>query len=319
MEAEWAQFQTYLNATKPKTVTTTNLSNPFACKCGGQKVYGENGLPVCTSCGVVDDYYIDDSAEWVNDYSEDGTRTDRSRCGQAQDLELFSEQWGTSCVIKSGKSAKSKRMARIQFHMSMNHRDRALYHAYKSIEEPASLRLHLPESVIRTAKIFYRKFNADILTRGAVRTGIKANCLLYACKMHNVPRTTQDIADAFGIPTKDISRTTDMFRDNILPKTEKKEKAPVSEVTRPADIVHRMLNEFQVENRRFISARCEKMARKLENCVPLMGKTPSSIAAVVVMKTLGELTTKADIVKKCGISMPTLNKIELIVNKHLEE
>ena len=202
----------------------------------------------------------------------------------------------------------------------MNHRDRALYHAYKSIEGPAKDKLYLPDCVIRDAKLMYRSFNSDKLTRGAVRTGIKANCVLYACKMNNIPRTTREVADAFVIPTKDISRTTDLFRDTLLPKPNiKKSTESSSIITKPTDVLSRLLNEFPQENGgRKLRSKCHKLAEQLENCVPLMGKTPSSIAAVIVLKIVGENVTKQEIVSKCRISMPTLNKIETIVNKYLE-
>jgi transcription initiation factor TFIIIB Brf1 subunit/transcription initiation factor TFIIB len=183
----------------------------------------------------------------------------------------------------------------------MNHRDRALFHAYKDIDEAALNNLELPQTVVRDAKIMYRKFNGEVLTRGAVRTGIKANCVFYACKANNVPRTTKEIADAFGIPTKDLSRTSQTFKDTIFGKSERPE--PTVQLTR----------------RRQWRVKCIKFANLLDDCVPLMGKTPNSIAAVVIYKVLGDSMSKHDIIQKCGISMPTLNKIEQLVNKHLED
>jgi hypothetical protein len=49
-----------------------------------------------------------------------------------------------------------------------------------------------------------------------------------------------------------------------------------------------------------------------------MGKTPTSIASVVILRVFGEHTSKQDVCDKCGISMPTLNKIESIVKIYLE-
>ena len=324
LEPIWDQFHSYLETKRTPAATTNNTTtDPYICVCGGMKIpENSDGLPTCTSCGLVDSCFISDTAEWINGVSEDGKVTDNARCGQAKDLDLFSEHWGGGTIIQTtGRSSlASKRISRMNFHMSMNHRDRALYHAYKSIEEPAKDKLHLPDCVIRDAKLMYRSFNSDKLTRGAVRTGIKANCVLYACKMNNVPRTTREVADAFVIPTKDISRTTDLFRDTLLPKPNiKKTTESSSVITKPTDVLSRLLNEFPQENGgRKLRSKCHKLADQLENCVPLMGKTPSSIAAVIVLKILGENVTKQEIVSKCHISMPTLNKIETIVNKYLE-
>jgi len=48
-----------------------------------------------------------------------------------------------------------------------------------------------------------------------------------------------------------------------------------------------------------------------------MAKTPNSIASVVIL-IISKLS-KADICEKCGISLPTLTKIETIVKSYLEE
>lgn len=306
----WADLDDY-NKSKELTSDTKPINTTYFCNCGGYKVFGNEGLPVCTSCGTVDSSYIDDSPEWISGVNEDGSVNDPARCGMPKDTELFSEQWGVGTVmnIKYG-SYQQKRLARINFHNSMNHKDRALFHAYKDIDSAAKDILCLSEVVLRQAKIMYRKFNGEKLTRGAVRTGIKANCVMYACKLNNVPRTTKEIADAFGIPTKDISRTSDIFKDMIIGKSDNK-------ITKPSDVLHRMLNEFDLPDRRKTRVACLKYADSLEECVPLMGKTPNSIAAVVILKVLG--LTKSEVVARCGVSAPTLNKIEVIVNKYLED
>ena len=325
MEAEWALFRSALPQ-PPTVLATTKSKNIHECEeCGGRMIPQNcDNLPVCTECGVVVSFVIDDSAEWVNSVSETGQVTDQARCGQAKDLELFSEQWGGGTIIQTTRrsTTASRRMARINFHMSMNHRDRALFHAYKSIEVPAE-RIGVGSGIIRDAKIMYKSFNGDKLTRGAVRTGIKANCLFYACKMKGCPRTTKEIAEAFGIPTKDISRTTDLFRDTMFPKTKPTESAAVpqdsgSSFTTPRDVIGRVLNNFSFENKRKLHANCNKFAEKLDNCVALMGKTPLSVASVIVMKVLGDQVTKQVMVEKCGVSLPTINKIESLINKHLE-
>ena len=53
----------------------------------------------------------------------------------------------------------------------MNHKDESLYHAYQDIEEACSQ--SIPDSILKDAKIMYRRFNCEKLTRGAIRLGIK--------------------------------------------------------------------------------------------------------------------------------------------------
>ena len=103
--------------------------------------------------------------EW---YQEDGRVKDASRCGNPNpNPELFSDAWGKGTVIstKNTSNYENKRMAKINFHQSMNHTDRSLFHAYRDIDEACHT---LPENVLKDAKMMYRKFNVEKLTRGAV-------------------------------------------------------------------------------------------------------------------------------------------------------
>ena len=315
----WQEFDSFRGIKVVQEGFVPKKSKGFnICKCGFAKMTGPDNLPVCLECGLVESMYIDESPEWTSGVDENGVSSDPSRCGNlAVDQDLFSCHWGTGTVISTQyKSSYSmRRMARINFHSSMNHKDRSLFHAYKDIDEASMNKaLNLSDAVIKDAKVMYRKFNGAKLTRGAIRLGIKANCVLYACKLSNFPRTTKEVADAFGIPTKDISRTSNIFRETILSDVQKSN----STITRPIDVVHRLLNTFNISDR-LLKVKCMKMCKHLEECVPLMGKTPTSIASIVILIILGEKTNKPEICEKCGISMPTLNKIESLTKAYLEE
>ena len=314
MEAIFEEYDTICEQESPRTVLPSSSS--YICQCGGHKMFNPENMPVCNTCGIIDTHYIDDRPEWLNDTNDDGSKNDNARCGAPKDLQLFSEKWGTGTVINTYKSPHMRRIARINFHSSMNHRDRALFHAYKSIEEAAKGKLSLPDCVIREAKIIYRKFNQEKLTRGAVRTGVKANCVMFACKLNNIPRTTKEIADAFSIHTKDVSRTTELFKAYF--STAIPEQKTVSKVTRPTDVIHRLLNDFNLDDKKSIRIKCMRMAESLTDCVELMGKTPTTVAAVIILKVLFPTFSKKDISECCKVSIPTLNKNEIIINKYLE-
>jgi transcription initiation factor TFIIB len=294
-----------------KDQTEQKLVDINICReCDGVKVIGSEGFPVCSSCGLVDGTFIDESPEWTSGISDDGTVNDPSRCGNPNaNPELFSQNWGKGTVISTYRVStyENKRMAKINFHMSMNHRDRSLFHAYKDIDEACHT---LPDCILKDAKIMYKKFNTEKLTRGAVRLGIKANCVLYACRLAQYPRTTKEIADMFGIQSKDISRTTQMFKDTLMGKTEK------NYVTKPLDIMPRLLGPFNVSREERLQ--CNKVCTALEDCVELMSKTPNSIASAIILIVLNDRCSKSEICEKCSVSVPTINKIESIIKKHLE-
>jgi transcription initiation factor TFIIB len=311
LAAIWEDLDSLLKKEEPTNTTDEKPANNYECvECKGTKVIAPEGLPVCTQCGLVDDRYISDVAEWTSGVSEDGKVSDPARCGADahSNPNLYSSQWGKSTVISTGRGSstyKNRRMATINFHQAMNHKDRGLYHAYKDIEDACAA---LPEVVLRDAKMIYKTFNEKKLTRGAVRVGIKANCVLYACRLANYPRTTKEVADMFNIQPKDISRTSEMFK-SVLVTTHEEENT-----TRPADVMNRLINGFEISKEHRIA--CNKMCRDIEDCVELMSKTPNSIASAILWIVTG--IPKAEICKQCSVSVPTLNKIENIVRKYLE-
>jgi transcription initiation factor TFIIIB Brf1 subunit/transcription initiation factor TFIIB len=296
---------------KNKTPTLKPVDNRFCTDCAEYKTLTREGM-VCTGCGKVDSIYIDDTAEWTSGVSDDGRVSDPSRCMvPTSNQDLFSNAWGKGTVIatKYTSSYETKRMAKINFHSSMNHRDRSLFHAYKDIDEACA---NLPEGVLKDAKTLYKKFNENKLTRGAVRSGVKANCVLYACRLANIPRTTKEVADMFGIQCKDISRTTTMFTGII--DDEKTEK---NYVTKPFNVMSRLLNSFEIS--RDERLKCNQMCNKLEECVDLMSKSPNSVATAIIFTVLGGRMSKSELCEKCGVSIPTLNKIVVILKRHLED
>jgi transcription initiation factor TFIIB len=306
LAAIWSQLDQLL----PKENEEKPVSKNFCRECSGVKVISPEGLPTCSECGLVEDRFVDDTAEWTSGVTDDGRVNDPSRCGIPNpNPELFSQHWGKGSIISTHRSStyENKRMAKINFHMSMNHRDRSLFHAYRDIDEACHI---LPDTVLKDAKMMYKKFNEGKLTRGAVRLGIKANCVLYACRLAQHPRTTKEISDMFGIQPKDISRTTQIFKDTIMGITEK------NYVTKAHDVMQRLLTAFEITRDQRL--RCNKMCSAVDDCVELMSKTPNSIASAIIYIVLSPGTTKAQVCEKCSISVPTMNKIDNIIKKHLE-
>jgi transcription initiation factor TFIIB len=236
IDRAWSDFASLRGTLDVPAVRGT--ASEFLCEfCGGPKVFDgvEIDLPVCRDCGRVDESYICEEPEWRS--GGDGETADPSRVGAPVNTDHFSAAWGqtTYMTVNRAASYATKRLARINMHASMNHKDRALFHAYAELDRIGKGELGLTEAVMYSAKIKYKAFNEAVLTRGAVRNGIKANCVFQACREAGVARTTQEIADAFGIPARDLSRTFDMYQEQV-PET-------VVHVTTPADLVSRFFNE----------------------------------------------------------------------------
>jgi transcription initiation factor TFIIIB Brf1 subunit/transcription initiation factor TFIIB len=288
----------------------TKSGSFYICLCGGVKDTHESDLPTCTSCGRCDDQFISDEPEWRSGMDEDGHVADPSRVGAPVD-ERYSEMWsmGTIMTVRSNASYALKKLARIDFHTSMNHKDRSLFHSYADIEKAAK---DLPKCVIRDAEDMYRKFSTKKLTRGAVRTGIKANCLLQACKNNNVSRSIAEIATAFGIPTKDISRTNDIFHEVFPPV--------VNKIVMASDVASRLMNNFVIPDdiKRRVRMKVIGVCEDIQESVDLSGKTPKTIAATVIRIIVEEWVDLNKVCEVCGVSAPTIKKIEGTVRSLLK-
>jgi len=269
--------------------------------------YGNITNNVCRNCGFSSNNYIYDGAEWTGGISEDGVASDPSRVGMASNP-LYSANWGKATLmnVKRDQYGKYGLASRINMHAGMNHRDRALHKAYDDFENAGLIKMGLSSSILVKAKMYYKSITETSLTRGAIRKGVKANCLFWACKHAGVPRSTQEIATAFNIDTKDISRTSDKVRDIIKP--------PDNKITLPADMVTRIFTALTVsmshEDRKN-KMKCIKKCNELKECSKLMGKTPIAVAATVVMNELN--LTKQVISKAAGVSVATIAKIDIII------
>ena len=219
LDRVWSDFE--LCRPKPEPELKIMDHADYICEhCGGAKQYDVfDDLPVCTGCGRVDYQFVCEEPEWRS--GGDECKADPSRVGAPVNTDHFSAAWGSSTIMSVAKQAsyQQKRLAMINLHTSMNHKDRALFHAYQDLDKVGKQILGLPDSVMYQVKIKYKAFNEAVLTRGAVRNGIKANCVFQACRECGVSRTTKEIADAFGIPARDLSRTFDMYQEQ-LPETE---------------------------------------------------------------------------------------------------
>jgi len=309
----WADFEL---ARGPPPEESIKFLNLWECECGGTRSFNDDNMPVCLDCGRSDDVFISDEPEWRGGMDDNGAVSDPSRVGAPTNLDHFSEGWnmGSIMKVKSSGTWANKRLARINFHLSMNHKDRSLFHSYAEMDKIGRDVLGLPSSVMYQAKIKYKHFSEETLTRGAVRVGVKANCVFQACKEANLSRTTQEIATAFGIPVRDLARTTETFL----------EQNPDQQVivTTPADLIPRFFNSIKSvpeSERGRTKCRIVQKCKSLEECVALQGRTPKAVAATVMFMMLKEAwgVTKQELATICEVSVPTITKLEALVLKSL--
>jgi len=265
---------------------------------------------VCGDCGAVDLSYgrIDDGAEWSSCVTDNGAK-DGSRVGMAAS-HLYND-WGSGTKIGQtrGMKGEHRRMAKIAFHLSSNHKDRALHMSYNDIQE-ACAPLGISNSIMELAKCYYKNVSEKAITRGAVRTGMKANCVYYACKREGYPRTLHEIAEAFKITPRDVSRVQKKFRE-FLGEEETQER-----VIMGSDMVPRLLSDITNGSMTgFNVQKIVQLCRRVERHQDFMGKAGKGIATACIYFMMKK-NLKLDILcERTGVSKLSINKFVSIIEK----
>jgi len=292
----WAQLE-------PTQSPIVSSDDNNCSSCGAAKTFFHGQLPVCTECGLMDQYFLSDEPEWI---SGENDSEDPSRCGMVIDTVLFSDKWGMSTKIVGGKS--NHKMAQMNLHSSMNHRDRALYHAYAEFDRIGKSILGLSDLIMNNAKIHYKKFTEEKLTRGDIRIGVKAHCILLACKQSGVSRSLQEIANAYDVHLKDISRTSEMFTSVVG-------ESVIGAMS--SDLVTRLFSQIDdFPNKNKVKMKTIRACEDAQKNPLLMSKTPKGVASAVIYLTLienGCSIERYQIADICKVSLPTLLKIEKII------
>jgi len=265
---------------------------------------------VCRDCGIVDQGFgrIDEGAEWSSCVTDEGVK-DGCRVGMAANP-LYND-WGKGSKIAQAKGMKweHRRMAKIDFHISSNHKDRSLHVSYTDIQE-ACTPIGISNSVVELAKSYYKRVSEKGITRGVVRIGIKANCVYYACKNEGFPRTLHEIAKAFGITPKDISRVSKKFRD-FLGEEDTQERVIMGSDMIPrivSDFMNGVLSGHQVQS-------IVKLCRKVERNQEFMGKAGKGVAIACIYYCLKETIDIEKLSEATGVSKISINKFVSIIEK----
>lgn len=274
-----------------------------------------NGTIVCTNCGLVnEEILIDETAEWNFGGEEAAHSKDPSRCGGPTNALL--EKSSLSTMINTSRAkGNNYTMAKIHQQQSMNYVERSLYHVFEEIQKMAGDKGHLSQAIIEQAKAYYKKISEKRLSRGAVRKGLIACCILYACKAHNVPRSVKEIGEMCNISVSILNKTTKIFT-NLM-----KDEVSNTNGIHVDDLISRFCNVFQFEHKEHHSILRD--VRKVHDYVLhhniLHGKTPTSVASGIIYFVLQKRGYEIDknlIVTHHKVSFVTLNKIQTILRQH---
>lgn len=282
-----------------------------------------NGIFVCTLCGVIyEEHVMDNTAEWNFNGSDDSSRKDPSRCGCPINPLLAKSSMST--MIRSNRHHFMKRLHN---QMSMDYVERSRFHVFESITKMAGDVGHLSPAIIDQAKCYYKTLSERKLSRGVIRKGLIACCIMYACKTLNVPRSVKEISAITKVSVPTLNKTTKVFMktmgdvlqsadggmDSLLESTDSKHL-----INRYCSLLH--IHEKKQEM--LLVRKVKYMDEELKKAGILDCKTPTAITSAIICyaaQSLGIPVSKTTMSNLFKVSIVTINKIIKIISEYYDE
>jgi len=289
-----------------------------------------SGTLVCKNCGVViESDRIDDTPEWAGS-GEDYSRSNPCRVGCP--INPLLEKSSLSTMIQGTRT--NGFMKRLHSQISMNYVERSRYHIFVAITNMAADKGHLKPAIVEQAKYYYSIISMRKLSRGQIRKGLIACCILYACKNMNVPRSVKEISLMTDVSVTVINKTTKIFlahMNDILLQTSQSfdsgTKARycdfVFEAIDSSDLIIRYCNNLHLQDKT-LEIKLVHLVKKMDNFFKDTGlmecKTPSAVTCGYIYNALMMLDvnhiTKAMLSKLYGLSIVTINKMSKLIIEH---
>jgi transcription initiation factor TFIIB len=168
--------------------------------------------------------------------------------------------------------------------------------------------LDVPKIAEEDSAMIYRMAAEKGLVRGRSMESVVAGALYAACRRHGVPRTLDEISQAFPLDKKEIGKTYRFvcreLRIRILP-------------TSPQDYIHRFASELKLTPKTV--SRSIEIMKKANEMEITSGKGPMGIAAAslyVAALLVGEKKTQREVADVAGVTEVTIrNRYKELLEK----
>jgi transcription initiation factor TFIIB len=272
-------------------------------ECGGLKFEETpDGYSSCVDCGLVSSTLsIDYGQDWRS--YEDGSGQDSERAGPAKDI--LQHDYGITTEISpmtGGLSSAAKgKWGRLR-HLDnrgriRNSTERNLATALTELKRIAS-RMSLPKTTTKEAAFIYRKAVEKKLIRGRSIEGVVAASIYAACRMHNNPRTLDDVGRHSRTGRKEIGRTYRFLKRQLVLHIG---------LSHPDDYIPRFCSELQVPMA--IQLEAQRILKKVEAAETMISRGPTGIAAAAIYlaaKINGKDKTQSEVAQVAGVTEVTI-------------
>ncbi|MCH1540739.1 MAG: hypothetical protein L7S56_04805 [Candidatus Poseidonia sp.] len=276
------------------------------------------GEITCNSCGlVVEENVPDPGAEWTNHDSGQ----DRSRVGRPMTYTLADKGLNTTIDVRDlntgtasrhGMSSRARREWRRrrvidERSKTRRSRERNLVKANQYIRDRSSLPQPLQEEAAR----LYRKLSGEGFVTGRSIAGVTAACTYLVARQEELPRQIPDIADAFDITEKDLSRLIRQVSRRLN----------LHKITAPNEYFDKFISDLGLEPS--IRIPLDNLWQTIEPHEDIwQGKKPMGVAAALIYKATqetGTTRTQSEVCTVANVSEVTLRGLLRLIDGLIEK
>ncbi|MHA1730338.1 MAG: transcription initiation factor IIB [Promethearchaeota archaeon] len=278
------------------------LEDGEAC-CDDPHIREEDGFFVCHNCGMVFDQVLDSTPRRAFTAEEIMRRKSNepvySPIGPRTVIRGTSDAKGT--LLSAQGRSKFHRLAKIHRSLTTSY-ERNLWIALPNLQRLQG-KLGLPDAVAEDALRIYTHSVKEKLTMGRSIDTLLAASIFVALRIHNIPRTIEEILDVVDLPKKMVVKAYRLILLKILPKLNLK----VSHFG-PVRYVDKFIEDLglSMATRNFA---VELLNDARKNGLPIEGKDPKGLAAAAIYiaaKQKGEPRTQGEIAKLSRVTEVTL-------------
>ena len=201
----------------------------------------------------------------------------------------------------------------------MPYKERSLLKVFQDISR-LSKEAGIPEMIIKESHVLYKIISSTKISRGSNRKGIIAACVYFACKINNVPRSTNEIASVFSISVPIMTKGCKKFQEIM-----QMNKVDINRIHRTNtitmdDFIDRFCSKLQLSLEDISNIKHISYLSQIYNLVN--DNTPPSMAAGCIylyIKECGLDYHKRQISDVCKISEVTINKCYKKLEIHKEK
>lgn len=178
----------------------------------------ENDSKLCTRCGEVFEYILDQGPEY-RWFSGDDRNPDPTRVGAPQNPLLPESSLGTTMILRKNHGNAMRKIKRYHTWNLMPYRERNLWGIFEGLHVRA-INAGIGLGVLDEAKRLYAQLSSLCVCRGTQKEALLAACLYEGLKRSNTPRRPKDIGTIFQINIRYVTKGLKQFA-NLLDMDER--------------------------------------------------------------------------------------------------